>query len=283
MRIRTETSDDLASASSTTVTSSTGQTSSTGSNSTTATTATSVVGGSGTLVLADGQSREVLVEDAGSALLRRNGSSLTIVSTESNPGWAVEVEVATGREVEGDFRNGALRVKFNFELEDGVVKIMIDSEASIGTSGTTSTTDDNRSTSTTDDTGPTSTTGTTAGSAGLPVGSVTYNLDSAGTVTVIFANGGMTIGSINPAAGWTVDKADQSSNEIEVELKFGESEVELHHRRTACGTDHQKLINRTTPKEGPRRCRGPSCNGAGLARIGFNARPFLEPPWCAGP
>jgi hypothetical protein len=57
---------------------------------------------------------------------------------------------------------------------------------------------------------------------------VTYNLDGAGTVTVIFANGGMTIGSINPAAGWIVDKSDQSSNEIEVELVFGEAEVELN-------------------------------------------------------
>ena len=72
----------------------------------------------------------VVVADAGSVLLRRNGGSLTIVSTESNPGWVVEVEVATGREVEGDFRNGSRRVKFNFELEDGVVRVRIESEGS---------------------------------------------------------------------------------------------------------------------------------------------------------
>ncbi len=225
VRITSEASDDSGSTSASGVTLTTVQTSSTGSNSTTATTATSVVNGSGTLVLTDGQSSNVVVANAGSVLLRRNSDTLTIVSTESNPGWAVEVEVATGLEVEGDFRNGSLRVTFNFELEDGVIKIKIESEGSTGTSGTTNTTDDNSSTSTTDDNGSTS---TTAGSAGLPVGSVTYNLDGAGTVTVIFANGGMTIGSINPAAGWIVDKSDQSSDEIEVELVFGEAEVELN-------------------------------------------------------
>ena len=40
----------------------------------------------------------------------------------------------------------------------------------------------------------------------------------------------MTIGSINPAAGWTVDKSEQSSDEIEVELRNGESEAELKVR-----------------------------------------------------
>jgi hypothetical protein len=236
VRIRTEASDDSGSTSAGGVTSTTVQTSSTGSNSTTATTATSVVNGSGTMVLTDGQSSNVVVANAGSVLLRRNGDTLSIVSTESNPGWAVEVEVATGREVEGDFRNGSLRVTFNFELEDGVIKIKIESEGSTGTSGTTNTTDDNSSTSTTDDNGSTSTTDddsststtNTTGGSSLPTGSVTYDLDGAGTVTVNFANGGMTIGSVNPAAGWTVDKSDQSSDEIEVELVFGEAEVELN-------------------------------------------------------
>lgn len=223
VRIRTETSDDSGSTSSTGVTSTTGATPSTGS---TSTTATSTANGSGTLILADGQTSQVLVADAGSVLLSRNGNSLTIVSTEANAGWVVEVEVATGREVEGDFRNGNLRVKFNFELEDGVIRIRIESEGSTGTTGTTNTTG---STSTTNTTNSTSTTGTSGGSA-LPVGSVTYNLDGAGTVTVIFANGGMAIGSINPAAGWTVDKSEQSSDEIEVELTNGDAEAELKLR-----------------------------------------------------
>ena len=183
VRIRTEADDNNGSTSSTGVTSSTSSTSSTGSTSTspTSTTATTAANSSGNLVLADGQVSEIVVADAGSVLLRRNGGSLTIVSTESNPGWVVEVEVATGREVEGDFRNGARRVKFNFELEDGVVRIRIESEGSTsGGSSTTSTTGVSGSTSTTNTTNTTSTTG----GSSLPTGSVTYNLGAAGTVTI---------------------------------------------------------------------------------------------------
>jgi frataxin-like iron-binding protein CyaY len=225
VRIRTEADDNNGSTSSTGLTSSTGSTSVTGSTSPTSTSPTAptsttpAVNGAGNLVLADGQVSQVVVADAGSVLLRRNGGSLTIVSTESNPGWVVEVEVAIGREVEGDFRNGSRRVKFNFELEDGVVRVRIESEgSSSGDSSTTSTTSGSGSS--------TSTTNTT-GASSLPTGSVTYNLDSAGTVTVIFANGGMTIGSINPAAGWTIADSEQKSDEIEVELTNGDAEAEL--------------------------------------------------------
>jgi hypothetical protein len=230
VRITSEDSD-VASASGATSTtnrsSTTSQTSTTGSNSTPATTAST---GSGTSALADGQTNRIVVANAGAVLLRRNGGTLTIVSTESNPGWTVEVEVATGREVEGDFRNGGLRVKFNFELEDGVIRTEIETESETGTTGstnTTATTSPTATTSTTPTTSPTSTTNTTGGSS-IPDGSVTYNLDGAGTVTIIFANGGMSIGSINPAAGWIVDKSDQTSDEIEVELVLGEAEVELN-------------------------------------------------------
>jgi frataxin-like iron-binding protein CyaY len=200
------------STSSTGVTSSPGSTSVTGSTSPTSTSSTAptsttaTVNGSGNLVLAEGQVSQVPVADAGSVLLRRSGGSLTIVSTESNPGWVVEVEVATGREVEGDFRSGSRRVKFNFELEDGVVRMRIDSDGSAS--------------------GGSSTTRTTGGSS-LPTGTVTYNLDGAGTVTVIFSNGGMTIGSINPAVGWTIEDSEQKFDEIEVELTNGDAEAEL--------------------------------------------------------
>ena len=212
VRIRTEADDNNGATSSTGVTSPT-STSPTAPNST-----APAVNGSGNLVLAEGQVSQVVVANAGSVLLRRSGGSLTIVSTESNPGWVVEVEVATGREVEGDFRNGNRRVKFNFELEEGVVRVRIESEGSSSGSSTSTTSGSGSSTSTTN---------TTGGSSSLPTGSVTYNLDGAGSVTVIFANGGMTIGSINPAAGWTIEDSEQKSDEIEVELTNGDAEAEL--------------------------------------------------------
>ena len=101
------------------------------------------------------------------------------------------------------------------------------SNSTTSSTSPTNTTSATSPTSTTNTTSPTSTTSTTGGSS-LPAGSVTYDLEGAGTVTVNFANGGMTIGSINPAAGWIVDKSEQSSDEIEVELKLGEAEVELN-------------------------------------------------------
>jgi frataxin-like iron-binding protein CyaY len=212
VRIRTEADDNNG------ATSSTGVTSPTSTSPTAPTSTAPAVNGSGNLVLAEGQVSQVVVADAGSVLLRRSGGSLTIVSTESNPGWVVEVEVATGREVEGDFRNGNRRVKFNFELEEGVVRVRIESEGSSSGSSTSTTSGSGSSTSTTN---------TTGGSSSLPTGSVTYNLDGAGSVTVIFANGGMTIGSINPAAGWTIEDSEQKSDEIEVELTNGDAEAEL--------------------------------------------------------
>jgi frataxin-like iron-binding protein CyaY len=212
VRIRTEADDNNG------ATSSTGVTSPTSTSPTAPTSTAPAVNGSGNLVLAEGQVSQVVVANAGSVLLRRSGGSLTIVSTESNPGWVVEVEVATGREVEGDFRNGNRRVKFNFELEEGVVRVRIESEGSSSDSSTSTTSGSGSSTSTTN---------TTGGSSSLPTGSVTYNLDGAGSVTVIFANGGMTIGSINPAAGWTIEDSEQKSDEIEVELTNGDAEAEL--------------------------------------------------------
>jgi hypothetical protein len=67
-----------------------------------------------------------VIENAGTVLVGRSGSSLQIIAATPNAGWASEVEVSSGREVEGDFRSGVLRVKYNFELEDGAVRIRIE-------------------------------------------------------------------------------------------------------------------------------------------------------------
>jgi hypothetical protein len=199
------------------------------------------VNGAGTLILSDGQVSDVTVGEAGTVLLRRNGGSLNVVSTQANSGWVVEVEVASGREVEGDFRNGGRRVKFNFELEDGVIRIRTESEGSAGSSGSTGTTGSTSTTgstgttgatSTTSTTGSTSTTSTTATTAAssLPAGSVTYDLDGAGNVTVVFSGGQIAIGAISPAAGWEIEDSEQKADEIRVELTNGDAEAELRVR-----------------------------------------------------
>jgi hypothetical protein len=57
-----------------------------------------------------------------------NGSSLTIVSVDPAAGWSFEVEIASGLEVEADFRNGTRRIQFNAQLEDGEVRIRVRSD-----------------------------------------------------------------------------------------------------------------------------------------------------------
>jgi hypothetical protein len=84
------------------------------------------VRGESQVAVADGQSQTVVVEDAGTVLLGRTGNALRIIAATPNAGWTSEVEVASGREVEGDFRSGEIRVKYNFELEDGSIRSRIE-------------------------------------------------------------------------------------------------------------------------------------------------------------
>lgn len=189
-------------------------------SSSTSTTTPAAVALMGDLQLAAGQSVEVAIADAGFVVLSRSDASLQILSTDAKAGWVVEVEVAQGREVEGDFRSGDRRVKFNFELEDGLIRVRIESEVS--NSGSTSTTATAAANG--------STTSTTTATAGLPIGSVTYDLNGAGTVTVLFVNGTMSIGVVSPAAGWSVAESEDKGNEIEVELTNGDEEAELKLR-----------------------------------------------------
>ena len=80
------------------------------------------------------------VGDAGTVTVASDGASLTIVAVESAEGWAAEVEVASGREVEADFRNGVRRVQFNAELEDGEIRVRVRERVDDGGGETTTTT-----------------------------------------------------------------------------------------------------------------------------------------------
>ena len=80
------------------------------------------------------------VRDAGTVTVQFDGTSLTITAAEAAEGWAVEVEIASGREVEADFRNATHRVRFEAELEDGEVRARIRIREHGGDSGTTTTT-----------------------------------------------------------------------------------------------------------------------------------------------
>jgi hypothetical protein len=87
-------------------------------------TSTTVDDGSTTTAPADPASevRSIDAAGAGTVLVAVEGGSLRIVAATPSSGWRVEVEQATGREVEVDFRSGTKRVQVNVEIEDGEVR-----------------------------------------------------------------------------------------------------------------------------------------------------------------
>ena len=86
---------------------------------------------------------------AGTVTLSANGTTLTVAAVEPAAGWVPEIEVATGREVEVDFRRNGERIKFNAELEDGEIRVRVETEGAAPQSSATEPTsgddDDNSS------------------------------------------------------------------------------------------------------------------------------------------
>jgi hypothetical protein len=62
---------------------------------------------------------------AGTVTIGRTGATLSVVAVGTNPGWAAEVEQASGPEVEVEFRNGTARIDLEAELEDGAVRVRV--------------------------------------------------------------------------------------------------------------------------------------------------------------
>ena len=179
-----------------------------------------------TLNLPAGQETEIAIEDAGTIRLGNSGTSLTILSAQASAGFAVEVEVPEGREVEADFRGEGRRLQFNAELEDGIVRVRIRTEANTGDGGTTSTT------ATTNPTATTSTTSTTMAddTGNVPTGPVTYQVAAAGSVTVLFVNGQAQLGLVVPSPGWVIDETRSRTDEVEVRFSNGDDEARLKVR-----------------------------------------------------
>jgi hypothetical protein len=71
---------------------------------------------------APGTTRVVQAAGAGSVTVAVSANRLDVLAATPAPGWRVEVEVASGREVEVDFRQGGDRVQVNLEIEDGAVR-----------------------------------------------------------------------------------------------------------------------------------------------------------------
>lgn len=69
-----------------------------------------------------GGSARTLPTAGGTVHYRVDGATITLIAATPAPGWVIEVEQGSGREVELDFRSGTRRVQVNLELEDGEVR-----------------------------------------------------------------------------------------------------------------------------------------------------------------
>jgi hypothetical protein len=116
--------------------------------------------------LADGSTRRFVAGAAGSVEITRTGDTLSVARTAPNAGWVVEVESGAGEEIEVQFTNGASRVDFNAELEDGELRVRVRDGAGGGVSGTApGSSSPNSSTGTTPNSTPGTTPNSTPGTA----------------------------------------------------------------------------------------------------------------------
>jgi hypothetical protein len=157
------------------------------------------------------------VGDAGTVTITNDGTQLEIVSVNQNDGWQIEIEVATGREVEVDFRSGTRRIQFNAELEDGEIRVRAREQVVTATSTTQNTTQ-----STTQSTTPS----TTASS--VATGTTTYEAGAAGTVTISNDGSVLTIVSVAAADGWSHEIEVRVGREVEMDFRNGSDRVQFN-------------------------------------------------------
>lgn len=86
---------------------------------------TTTLPGSTTSTVADGEVRTIDAGDAGSLMVTVDSGGLLLLTASPNQGWSVEVERASGPEVEVTFRSGTTRVDANVELEDGQIRVRV--------------------------------------------------------------------------------------------------------------------------------------------------------------
>jgi hypothetical protein len=182
------------------------------------------------------------VSDAAQVVVAQSGAELEIVAVEANAGWTHEVEVAKGREVEADFRSADRRIQFNAQLEDGQIRVRVrertgstvveDTSTTVDDS-TSTTVDDSTSTTVGDDTTSTTiddSTSTTVGDAPTGSGSETYTVGGAASVTVSWADGRMSLGSVSVADGWFIEKQDVRSDRVKLEFENGDEDAKFEAR-----------------------------------------------------
>ena len=173
------------------------------------------------------------VGEAGSLVLDVRAEGLTLVSTSPGAGWRVEVEEAAGREIEVDFRNGAARVNFEAELEDGVLRTRIEREGiggaqASGTATATATASASPSATATSGAGDDDE-GRDESLVGQAVGtSSTYPVGGAGTVTLLRDADGLVVTASTSSPGWTIEVEQATGREVEADFRNGTQRVKFN-------------------------------------------------------
>ena len=166
----------------------------------------------------DGESAPVgssthAVLDAGSVTVAVDGLSVSVVSADPNPGWTAEIETDEPGEAQVNFRNGAARVDFRAEIEDGQLRIRIRDRR---TDTESETFPDNDDPTTTDDDGESA-----------PVGSSTHAVLDAGSVTVAVDGLSVSVVSADPNPGWTAEIETDEPGEAQVNFRNGAARVDF--------------------------------------------------------
>ena len=170
--------------------------------------------------------REFPVRDIGSVTLDVRASSLTVVGHTAAAGSTFVVDRADGLEVEADFIGAGERVRFNAELEDGVLRIRIESRD--GVSDDDDDRHDRRGKDDDDDDDEDEDRDRDESHEVVADGAVvSYLASTAGSVTVRRDGNTLVIEDVSPAAGWTVEIEDASGREVEVDFRRGNQRVKF--------------------------------------------------------
>lgn len=152
------------------------------------------------------------VRGAGTVTLRVEGSTLTLVDASPSEGWTVSIDEQTRREIEIDFRRSGSRIRFNGELEDDRIRTRVEIREGTAPDGATSD-DSNGSTS-----------------AATTAEVETFSVAGVASVTLRHDVDGLSLLTVAPLSGWTVDVEDADGDRIRIDFRSGESEVEFEAR-----------------------------------------------------
>ncbi len=175
----------------------------------TTTTTTTATFRSGSEAAASPADQTFDVLGVGTVTLRVDGGSLVLVDAAPVDGWTVSVDEQTAVGVELDFRSPGNRIRFNGELEDGVIRPRVEVREGLASGD-----------------GSAVLTSTPTGEAGPE----TVDIPEVGSVTVGAKEGALTLLTVTPAGEWTVVVEQAGGTRIRVTFRRGDSEVEFEAR-----------------------------------------------------